>query len=85
MKNSSGSFCSKNDLALVHEDHPVGDLAGKTHLVGDAQHGHAFLGQFDHGVEHFLDHFRVERRGRLVKQHDARVHAQLRAIATRCC
>ena len=30
----------------------------------------------DHGVEHLLDHLRIERRGRLVEQHDLRVHAQ---------
>ncbi len=30
----------------------------------------------DHGVEHLLDHLGIERRGRLVEQHDLRVHAQ---------
>jgi hypothetical protein len=40
------------------------------------QHGHAVLGELDHGVEHLLDHLRIERRGRLVEQHDLRVHAQ---------
>ena len=40
------------------------------------EHGHALLGEVDHHVEHFLDHLRVERRGRLVEQHDARVHAE---------
>ena len=65
-----------DDLALVHEHHAVGDLAGKTHLMGDHQHGHAVLGEADHGVEHLLDHFRIERGGRLVEQHDLRVHAE---------
>eukprot|EP01032_Pedospumella_encystans_P002102 gene2102-2462_t len=51
-----------DDLALVHEDDAVGDLAGKAHFMGHAEHGHAFFGKTDHGVEHFLDHFRVERR-----------------------
>src|SRR4029078_12683844 len=46
------------------------------HLVGDDQHGHALAGEVDHGVEHFLDHFRVERRGRLVEQHHLGVHRQ---------
>jgi ABC-type glycerol-3-phosphate transport system substrate-binding protein len=52
-----------DDLALVHEDDPIGHLPRKAHLVRDAEHGHAFLGEADHGVEHFLDHFRVEGRG----------------------
>ncbi|CUX19040.1 6-pyruvoyl-tetrahydropterin synthase (modular protein) [Agrobacterium tomkonis CFBP 6623] len=65
-----------DDLALIHEDDAVGDLAGETHFVGHAQHGHAVFGKADHGVEHFFHHFRVERRGRLVEQHDLRLHAQ---------
>ena len=39
-------------------------------------HGHALAGEIDHHVEHFLDHFGVERRGRLVEQHRDRVHRQ---------
>ena len=58
-----------DDLALVHEDHAVRDLAGETHLVGDDHHGHAFAGEVDHDVEHLADHFRIERRGWLVEQH----------------
>ncbi|QTK78568.1 6-Pyruvoyl-Tetrahydropterin Synthase [Agrobacterium tumefaciens] len=65
-----------DDLALVHEDDAVCDLAGKAHFVGDAQHRHAVFGEADHGVEHFLDHFRVKRRGRLIEQHDLRLHAE---------
>src|SRR4029077_10988667 len=42
-----------DNLALVHENHPVGDLARKPHLMGDDQHRHAALGEFDHDVEHF--------------------------------
>src|SRR6056297_1293585 len=52
-------FILLHDLALIHEDHPVRDLAGEPHLVGDAEHGHALLGQFDHRVEHLGDHFRI--------------------------
>ena len=65
-----------DDLAAVHEDHAVGDGAGEAHLVGDAQHGHALARQLDHDVEHFLDHLGVERRGRLVEQHDLGPHAE---------
>src|SRR5215470_8994713 len=32
-------------LALVHEDHAVGDAAGKPHFVRDAHHCHAVLGE----------------------------------------
>ena len=49
-----------NDFACVHEDHAVGHLAGEAHFVGHDHHGHAFLGELDHHVEHFIDHFRVE-------------------------
>src|SRR5215467_3760196 len=65
-----------DDLATVHENDAVGHRAGKAHLVGDAQHGHAALGELDHGIEHLLHHLRIERRGRLVEQHDMGVHAQ---------
>ena len=75
LKNSSGGPSSTID-AVGHEDHAVGDLTGKAHFVGHADHGHAVIGQADHGVEHFLDHFRIERGGRLVEQHDLGLHAQ---------
>src|SRR5271167_4368246 len=65
-----------DDLAAVHEDHRVGDGAREAHLVGDADHRHPFLGELDHDVEHFLDHLRIECRGRLVEQHDLGLHAQ---------
>ena len=65
-----------NDLSLIHEHHPVADLPGKTHLVGDHHHGHPFLGQVDHDVEYLADHLRVEGRGRFVEEHDLGVHGQ---------
>src|SRR6185295_7977220 len=37
-----------DDPSLVHEDHPMRDLACKSHLVGDHHHRHAFLGKADH-------------------------------------
>src|SRR5205814_6809756 len=45
-----------DDLAAVHEDDAVRDLPGKTHLVRDYHHGHAFAGELDHDVEHLVDH-----------------------------
>src|SRR5271155_5242810 len=50
-----------HDLSVVHEDDAVGDLPGKTHLVGDNEHGDAVAGELDHGVEHLLHHLRIER------------------------
>ena len=44
--------------------------------MGHHHHGHAFVRQFDHHVQHFVDHFRIERRGRLIEQHGDRIHAQ---------
>ena len=63
-------------LTMVHENHHIGDRARETHLVGHANHGHAFPRQIGHDVEHFADHFRIERRGRLIEQHDHGIHAQ---------
>ena len=54
--------------ALVHEDDAVGHFAGKAHLVRDADHGHAVLGQIAHHQQHFAHHFRVQRAGGLVEQ-----------------
>src|SRR5476649_1155239 len=48
-----------DDFALVHEDHPVRYLAGKTHFMGDHHHGHALAGEIDHHVEHFRDHLGI--------------------------
>ncbi|MND70952.1 hypothetical protein D3C80_624700 [compost metagenome] len=44
--------------------------------MGYHHHGHAFIGQFDHNVQHFVDHFRIERRSGLIEQHGDRIHAQ---------
>lgn len=65
-----------DDGAVVHEDYLIGHLAGKAHLVGDAQHRHAVLGEGGDDVEDFLDHFGIEGRSRLVEKHETRVHAQ---------
>ncbi len=65
-----------DDLAVVHEHDPIRDLARKSHLMGDDDHGHAVLGERGHGFEHLLDHLGVERGSRFVKQHDFRIHAE---------
>src|SRR5215217_4202814 len=65
-----------HDHALVHEDDPVGDLAGEAHFVGDDQHGHALDGQLAHDGEHVADQLWVQRRGGLVEQHQLGPHGQ---------
>src|SRR5436305_2996507 len=65
-----------DDLAAIHEDHAVGDGAGEAQLRRDADHSPAGARQADHDVEHLLDHLGIERRGRLVEQHDLRLHAE---------
>ena len=51
-------------------------LPGEAHLVGDHHHGHAVGGELAHDGEHLADHFRVERGGRFVEQHELRMHGQ---------
>ena len=44
--------------------------------MGNDGHGHALLGKVTHQIQHLTHHFRVKGGGRLVKQHDLRVHGQ---------
>ena len=65
------------DFPFVHEDDAVSDGAREAHFVRDHQHGDAAVfREFDHHVQHFFDHFRVERRGRFVEEQHFTVHAQ---------
>jgi len=59
-----------DDLAFIHEDDAVGDLAGEAHFVGDSNHGFALFGQGDHDIQDFADHFGVEGGGGFVEEHD---------------
>ena len=63
-----------DNLPVLHKDQRVGDLPGKTELVGDDEHRHPLIGQGPHNIEHLAHPFRVERAGWLVEQHDLRVH-----------
>ena len=56
--------------AVFHKDHLVGHVAGKAHLVGDDQHGHALVGQRAHDGQHFAGEFGVQRRGGFVEVDD---------------
>src|SRR5918999_3964178 len=62
------------DHAVVDERHAVGDLAGEAHLVGDHDHRHPVLGEQAHHPKHVADELRVERRRRLVEEHQLRAH-----------
>ncbi len=62
------------NTALVHEYDLVRHFIGKTHFVGDQQHGHALLRQALDHAQHLANQFRVEGRGDFVEQHQAGVH-----------
>ena len=74
-KNSSGSFCSTISPRSMKITRSATVRAKPISWVTH-DHGHALVGELDHDVEHFLDHLRIERRGRLVEQHDLGLHAQ---------
>ena len=76
MVKDIGGRAFRDDQVFVDEHYPVGHLARKTHFVRHHDHGHTFFGQRLHHAQHFADHFWVECRGRLVEQHDARLHGQ---------
>jgi hypothetical protein len=62
-----------DDPAFVHENDPVGDVGGKAHLVRHHDHRHPFGRHLANGGKHLADKFGIERRSRLVEQHDARL------------
>ena len=50
-----------DDAALVEEQHAVGEIMSKAHLMRDQQHGHiGLVGQALHDFQHFLDVERSE-------------------------
>lgn len=63
-------------VTVGHEDHPVGHLAGEAHLVRDHDHRHATLREVAQNLQHLAHHLGVQGAGRLVEQHDVRVHRQ---------
>ena len=65
-----------DDPALVHEHDAVGDVHREVHLVGDDEHRHAGGGERSHHVEDPGDELGVERRRRLVEQHQLGVERQ---------
>ena len=75
VKISSGAALF-HDLALVHEDHGVRDVAGEAHLVGDDDQRGAGLGEFADDVQDLVDQFRVQGRRGLVEEQDLGVQGQ---------
>src|SRR5690606_20868373 len=64
------------DLSVFHEDQARTDLARKGHLVGDDDHCHPVFRKCLHHPQHFMTQFWVERRGRLIEEHQFRLHRQ---------
>ena len=62
--------------AAVEHDDAVADPAGEVHLMGHHDHGHALIGQRLHDAQHLAHRLRIERRGRLVEQHQRRRHRE---------
>ena len=57
-------FILFNNFSGIHKDNSISYFLCKTHFVGNTDHGHAFFGQFDHNIEHFRNHFRIEQPAR---------------------
>src|SRR5208283_4793560 len=65
-----------DDDPIIHEDDPVGDVAGKAHLMGDDDHCHSGFREAADHAEHLADQLGIERRCGLVEQHDPRRHRE---------
>ncbi len=52
------------------------DLARETHLVRDDEHRHALRRELAHDGQHLAPQLGIERGGRLVEQHDLRLHGE---------
>src|SRR6476661_5431747 len=50
-----GGWTLFDDPAAVHEDDPVGDVAGETDLMRDDDHRHSHFGQFADDGQHIAD------------------------------
>ena len=70
----------------IDEQHPVGDLAGKAHLVGDDDHRHAVVGELAHDRRALRRPVR-DRAPRSARRTGSPCGciASARAMATRCC
>ena len=65
-----------DQLSLVKDQDPVGDLPGKLHLVRDDDLGHALVVQLAHDRQDLANQTWIESRGRLIIEHDAGLHGE---------
>ena len=65
-----------SDFSAVHKEHAVSHFAGEAHFVGYDDHCHAVVREVFDEVQYLAYHFGVERRGRLVEEHDLRLHGK---------
>jgi hypothetical protein len=65
-----------DDLSLIHKNDAVCNTPGKTHFMGHHHHRHAVASQVGHHLQYFVDHFRIQRGGGLVEEHDFRRHRE---------
>ncbi len=64
------------DLALVQEAHPVGDVAREPHLMRRDHHRHPLGRQLADRVQHLGDQHRIEGARDLVEQEDVGLHRE---------
>jgi hypothetical protein len=55
-------FALLDDLAVVHEDQMIADVACELHLVRDDEHRHSIMSEVAHDDEDFADELRIEAR-----------------------
>ena len=63
-----------NYKSTFQKHHAIGHSLGKAHLMGHDGHGHARFCQINYHAQHFMHHFRVERRGDFIQQQYLRMH-----------
>lgn len=73
------------DNAVGEEQHTGSHLPGKSHLMGDYNHGHTRGSKLTHQAEHLTYHLRVESEVGSSKSITSGLIAKARTIATRCC
>lgn len=64
------------NLPLIHKPDGIRHFTGKIHLVRHAHHCHPLLRQTALHIQHLPHHLRIQRRGRLIKQHHRQLHGQ---------
>src|SRR5579864_153187 len=74
MRKDFARHAGFDDHAVVHERERVARVARERHLVRHDDHRHAIVRKAAHYGEHVTHELRVERRCRLVEQHDFRLY-----------